>query len=458
LILALAACAPPVGTEKEGNFTLILPGDGRTLSPETIAGLSYRLEFRGPGGETVYRNTGPGTGRVTLNLSLGKWTILLRAYTAEGVFYGTGETSVTVEAGKTNEAGVAVRFLPAWHVFQWGSDVTGTGSEEAPFATVQTALYAVAAAYETDWPGHGTSAAVPARILIRGTVSEPGTGNGMVDISEPSMPMYTTYPPIILAGGSGGGILDATGPARRVLNIDRADVTLEEGLTLIHGQPASGDGAGVHVNGLFTMNGGAIMDSDAVTGMGGGVCVAAGGSFTMNGGTIGENHATVDGGGVAFSSPGAFTMNGGTIRDNISGDTGGGVFTLGPTGNFVMNGGTISGNVASSHGGGVIVASYGNFTMSGNAVISGNTASSATSNGGGVCVDTTGTFNKTGGTIYGDDDNVPDNGNVEDNTAASGDGHAVYTTTGSKKRNSTAYDGDSLDSTYIGPIPGGGWE
>jgi predicted outer membrane repeat protein len=79
----------------------------------------------------------------------------------------------------------------------------------------------------------------------------------------------------------------------------------------------------------------------------------------------------------------------------------------------------------------------GTFTMSGGE-ISGNTASSS---GGGVYAQYA-TFIKTGGTIYGDTDAVAGNGNVNDNTALSGIGHAVglnynvYIDT--KFRNSTA--------------------
>jgi hypothetical protein len=56
--------------------------------------------------------------------------------------------------------------------------------------------------------------------------------------------------------------------------------------------------------------------------------------------------------------------------------------------------------------------------------------------GGGVFVEN-GTFTKKGGTIYGDTDSVAGNGNANDNTALSGNGHAVGLNSTSK-RNSTA--------------------
>jgi hypothetical protein len=82
--------------------------------------------------------------------------------------------------------------------------------------------------------------------------------------------------------------------------------------------------------------------------------------------------------------------------------------------------------------------------------ISGHTASS----GGGLYVNYDGTFTKqSGGIIYGSDA-----ASTLKNTA-SGDssGHAVYVATSSaKKRNTTAGEGVTLDSTKSGAA--GGWE
>jgi hypothetical protein len=81
--------------------------------------------------------------------------------------------------------------------------------------------------------------------------------------------------------------------------------------------------------------------------------------------------------------------------------------------------------------------------MSGNAVIKGNTAK----HGGGVYV-YGGTFTKkASAVIYGDTDAIYGNGYNTDNTATSGNGHAVYLTSG-KKRNSTAPAGVNLYAQY----------
>jgi hypothetical protein len=237
-------------------------------------------------------------------------------------------------------------------------------------------------------------------------------------------------------------------------------------------------GGGVYVNGgTFTMNGGAISGNtvssygDNVT-YGGGVYVSDNSTFTMSGGTISDNTASSTdpalgscGGGVY--NKGTFTMSDGTISGNTSSSYysyGGGVANAGT---FTMSGGTISGNTASSfssgtdanaNGGGV--ANAGTFTMSGG-TISGNIASPSSSyySGGGGVYNQEGTFTKSGqSTIYGDTDTTHTAGSTE-NTAQSGNGHAVYVYVSSssfKKRNTTAGPGVDLDSAKDGAA--GGWE
>jgi uncharacterized repeat protein (TIGR02543 family) len=214
-------------------------------------------------------------------------------------------------------------------------------------------------------------------------------------------------------------------------------------------------GGGVYAdNGTFIMNGGTISGNTASSAAasfsssfsttsssyGGGVCVN--GTFTMSGGAISGNTA---------SSASSFYYSASSFSSN-----GGGVWV---SGTFTMSGGTISGNTASSassfytfssNGGGVWVG--GTFTMSGG-TISGNTSSSASSSGGGVYV-RSGSFTKeSGGIIYGSDAD-----SALKNTTSNGGayGHAVYAYESSKKRNTTAGEGVTLDSTKSGTE--GGWE
>jgi hypothetical protein len=178
------------------------------------------------------------------------------------------------------------------------------------------------------------------------------------------------------------------------------------------------------------------------------VRVDSGGKLEMNSSSkiSGNTNTSGSGGGVYVGRSGTFTMSGGIISGNSASSYGGGVYV--GSGTFTMSGGTISGNTASSGGGVYIVGSSGTFTMSGG-TISGNTASS----GGGVYVSSySGAFTKqSGGTIYGSGAS-----DTLKNTATSNSyGHAVYVSS-SKKRDSTAGPGITLDSTKTGAA--GGWE
>lgn len=132
----------------------------------------------------------------------------------------------------------------------------------------------------------------------------------------------------------------------------------------------------VHVlaGGVFTMNGGRLLDGtargDGCGARGGGVLVEDGGLFVMNGGSIENCWANGDGGGIYVN--GTFRMTGGTIRNceatenarqGARGD-GGGVYVA-PSGTFEMSGGSIENCYTSrfGKGGGVYVG--GTFTMTG---------------------------------------------------------------------------------------------
>jgi hypothetical protein len=310
-----------------------------------------------------------------------------------------------------------------FHVSSSGNDGTGQGTEAAPFATLGKALEAIKAAYTGNWSGKGTAAATPARIIISGTTQETGGTNGLVDISDTLL--YAAWPPVTLEGkgtGADAGTLDATGRNKRVLYMRFADVTLEQNLTLTGGSADSGGGVLVS-NGSFTMSGGTIGGNTATGDGGGGVYLIDASSFAMSGGAISGNTAA-NGGGVCFNSSGSFTMSGGTISDNTA---------------------------TTGDGGGVNVSSSGTFTMEGGS-ISGNTANGIYSRGGGVYA--SGSFTKTGGTIYGDTDTTHTAGDTE-NTAGSGNGHAVYVGAG-QRRNANAGQEVNLDSTKTGTA--GGWE
>jgi hypothetical protein len=407
----------------------------------------------------LIRELEPGTETLTLRLALGDWTIRAKAY-LDGNVLGEGETAITVEADRTNYA-VLNMTETAWYVAQGGNDATGDGSEAAPYATMDRALEAIKAAYAGErWPGKGASGAAKAEIRISGIITT-GTGDAdsMAVIGDTDL--YALYPPVILAGKTSTNDenrLDAGG-SRRVLFVEKADVTLAEGLTLTGGRAA--DGGGVYIKGgSFTMSGGTISGNTARDD-GGGVYLDDG-TFALSGGTINGNHAESDfygdGGGV-FVNYGTFTMTDGTISGNTaSGATvtngGGGVFV--ESGTFQMSGGAINGNQADGAtgvGGGVRV--HGTFAMTGGSISANRTTSGSFGSGGGVYVANNGTFSKTGGSIYG-----RDAAESLRNVAASGNGHAVFVNgvviLFNKERNSTAGPADNLDSAKSGSE--GGWE
>jgi hypothetical protein len=162
--------------------------------------------------------------------------------------------------------------------------------------------------------------------------------------------------------------------------------------------------------------------SASASAYGGGVYVS--GTFTMNGGEISGNTAYA----YASASAGAYAS-----AYASASAYGGGVYVYGGT--FTMNGGKISGNTADAH-------AYAHAS---------DASASAYGDGGGVYV--SGTFTKSGNsTIYGSDASA-----ALKNTAIKGDsyGHAVYVSS-SKKRNTTAGAGVTLDSSKSGAA--GGWE
>jgi hypothetical protein len=109
----------------------------------------------------------------------------------------------------------------------------------------------------------------------------------------------------------------------------------------------------------------------------------------------------------------------------------------------------------------ITVNNGGKLILEEGAVITGNCYGSSSGSvkighGGGVYVGGS-TFTKTGGSvIYGSDENGTDANNKPLQNTASGAGHAVYVSSSSLKRNSTAGGRVNLDSRTAGSA--GGWE
>ncbi|MDR3160228.1 MAG: hypothetical protein LBU28_01270 [Spirochaetaceae bacterium] len=249
---------------------------------------------------------------------------------------------------------------------------------------------------------------------------------------------------------------------------DKAILELRAGSRITESRASSG--GGVYVGGTLAMIGGEISGNFASSGKGGGVYVFTGGTFTLSGGAVSRNQASVGGGvyvdnggtltlsggavsrtatgsGVCVNGTGDFTMSGGAISYNRAAGAGGGLDFRG-TGGSLLSGGTVNGNSASSTGGGIYVNGR-TVTMTGGSV-GANTA--AASSGGGVYVESGGTFIKQGGgTIYGSD-----GGTLKNTAQSDSKGHAVYVSSGSKKRSTTAGPAVDLDSATAGAA--GGWD
>jgi hypothetical protein len=443
----LAACAPLLDTGS-GNLSIRLSGGDRALAGTDT--WTYRLDFYGPGGETFSRTAEPGTGVITLSVSLGLWRIRVNAYTPEGLHYGFGESSVVAAAGKTSGVRVSMTFAPVWYVSEDGND-DHTGSEANPLATVGKALELIQAAYQSNWSNNGGSEPAPARIMVSGTVAPLNGGtNGLVEITD-SSGLYNTYPPIVLAGN---GILSAEHLANdRVLSITNAKLTLEQSLTLTRGTLNGGSGAGVYVagGGTFIMNGGSVsgnrLTGTSVDLSGAGVYVASSGTFTMNGGSVSGNSLTgtyvnLSGAGVYVASGGTFTMNGGSVEENtttIVADSsrnafGGGVYVA-SNGTFTMNGGSVKKNKLSFDSTSATIGLYGagvyvtgttsTFTMSGgsikeNEIIFNGSNTSHNGYGAGVYVAGSSTFTMSGGAI------IEENRTIFNGNTSSSSGGGVY--------------------------------
>jgi len=238
---------------------------------------------------------------------------------------------------------------------------------------------------------------------------------------------------------------------------------------------------------------------------GGGVYAANGSTVIMSGGTIKNNHINCtrvgygdsSGGGIAIDNS-SFEMisgiiEGNTLTDQVTiGDSharGGGVHILKSSSSvmssFYFKGGIIRNNTCNSSApgnmgcafGGGIFGAQGELVMSGG-IISGNKCiSSSNPNyyndtwlagafGGGVSFWDDFNFTKTGGIIYGneavgnDTDGIPLKNTAQSNSSGLGGGYAVFyqrgTNSTDRRRNSTAYATNNMDSRQTGSA--GGWE
>jgi hypothetical protein len=505
--LAAISCFSPFDSGGRGTIEILLPGAGARSAAADAGTLHYDFTLSGPGGETLEKTIAPGDPMyLSIAANPGAWEIKTKAYTGDTppILRGTGNASVTVEAGETARAHIEMKPSLVWYVSGgWdGSDDANSGRDAtSPLATVTKALTLIQEKYDgEDWPGVNEEAPDTATIVISGEITSAITIEG-------------NLPPLEFRGKSSS--YDEEGILPNITIINANKVTMEANIAkagtvmvsdastfIMNGGSISynnnttsgsaGGGGGVRAWGIgttFIMNGGIIRNNSvnaqsSGNNYGGGVFALNGSTFTMNGGMILNNSTSPfsghGGAGVTVMSS-TFTMKGGKIAGNTAnGGMGGGVYLTGTT-TMDMYDGEISGNRGNSgvyingstcnfnmYGGsisnhsttvGVYVTNSGKFTMHGGE-ISGNTVKSAS--GGGVCVNS-GTFKKipeapsvTSGIIYGYTEGDPKSNKVvnDSNVVQNNRGAAVYTTSG--KRESTAGPEVQLDSTQTGAA--GGWE
>ena len=169
-------------------------------------------------------------------------------------------------------------------------------------------------------------------------------------------------------------------------------------LTLQSGNISGFNPGGVHIRdaAAFVMNGGAIHNNLAPSGLGGGVFLADNATFEMTNGNINNNLALSGGGGLHLIGHANFEMTGGAIHHNsVFGGNGGGLL-LANNASFELDGGMIHhNNTSGNSGGGVYLSDNASFVMdSGELWVNGATS------GGSVFAGGASLFEMNGGEIH----------------------------------------------------------
>ena len=346
----------------------------------------------------------------------------------------TEENKITqINKGTTGDITLyAVWKVTTFYVGGTSTDETATGTQEAPFTTMQEAVnkinevndgqteYTIKVLNDinpsetTSYDENNNYSLIninPDKALtlkICGTQNADGTYPTISasgdDVAQGRV-MYiggtitVTLENITLTGGvnnkNGGGVYIA---GNCTLNMN-SGATIEK--------CEAGYGGGVYIEGTGTLNmnsGASIKECEAPEGRGGGVYVAIIGNFTMSDSASIKNCAVDNGdGGGVYVNGGTFTMSDSASIKNCAVDNGdgGGVYVA--IGTFTMSG---SANIESCrvislnpsilcYGGGVYIAGNGTLNMNSGATI--EKCEAPENYGGGVCVEKNGTLNMTGG-------------------------------------------------------------
>jgi hypothetical protein len=200
----------------------------------------------------------------------------------------------------------------SFYVASYGKDdeTTNDGTKEAPFATVQKALAAIATEYEDpNWPGKGTKAEKAGGIIIVDTVVVSRdiliNRKQKIDLEGGGTKEIVIYPPLILSD-------DPKTPGGKLKAISAMWRNTTYGLGLIH----LGGGGSLFLEGHLVLEGENL--DKPISGV-----MVFQSNFFMNGGRISgfTSHGV-----HVYGNMGGFTMNGGVISGNYSFDSGAGVW------------------------------------------------------------------------------------------------------------------------------------
>ena len=299
------------------------------------------------------------------------------------------------------------------YVSSKGSNITGNGTKEKPYLTIQKA-------YDSAWEN--------ATIWIMDNI----TVNNTVNFDENKNVILTSYGSEIysvLRGEENQFILHITNGEITTKNINingqnknaqrplvrcykatcnfNSETTIQNNINVgtDGGSGASFNTATVNINGAKFLN-----NKQLYTGGGGGAFLYRYSNVTINEGEFIGNTCESVGGAIFFGDKGyTLTINNATFKNNKALNSGGAIAIASSTLNF--NGGEISNNEATNwNGGGIFIYSllsdpkngYSDFTMRNGNI----TNNKANKNGGGIYITPGNTYNYISGTIS---NNTPDN-------------------------------------------------
>ena len=223
---------------------------------------------------------------------------------------------------------------PVWHIAPLGSDDTGDGSVENPFASIQTGIDS-AADYDTVLVADGTY-----------------TGDGNRNMDYYGKPIV-----VISVNGPESTIIDCENDGRGFYfhNEEEADSRLE-GFTITNGKAAGffplDCGGGIHLRYSSSTITNCIISGNTADWYGGGIFCHVLANPVITGCTLTGNSALTGGGGITFDSCSPSIINCSIIDNSSNGDFGCGGGIYGYNASPTISGCTVSGGSATGSGGG----------------------------------------------------------------------------------------------------------